>query len=129
MDTPEGFAAFADTGAVRVISPEGVVMRVRTVANEPEQSLGFWSEALELQLTESGYLLVDKAEMTMGTEDGVLMEWLAPVGEEDWIYVTGISVVDTLIAVVEAAGPVDQFAEYRQEIRRALESLRVESDP
>ena len=126
MDTPEGFAAFSDTDVVRAISPEGVLVRARTVPNDPAQSLEFWAEALERQLTESGYLLVDKSNFTIHAGEGVLMEWLAPVSEDDWIYLTAISVVDSQITVVEAAGPTDDYDTYRAAIRKSLESLRIE---
>ncbi len=127
MDTPEGFAAFSDTDVVRAISPEGVLVRARTVPNDPAQSLEFWAEALERQLTESGYLLVEKSNFTIGAGEGVLMEWLAPVSEDDWIYLTAISVVDSQITVVEAAGPTDDYAIYSAAIRKSLESLRIET--
>ena len=126
MDTPDGFAAFSDTDVVRAISPEGVLIRARTVPNDPAQSLEFWAEALERQLTESGYLLVEKSDFTIDADDGVLMEWLAPVSEDDWIYLTAISIVESQIAVVEAAGPTDHYDTYRTAIRKSLESLRIE---
>lgn len=127
METPEGFAAYSHGDAVRVISPEGVVLRVRTVENTPPQNLAFWAEALERQMVDSGYLLIDRSDVTTLSGDAVLLEWLAPVSDDDWIYLTAISVVDSLIAVVEAAGPSSQYATYRQDIRRSLESLRVEA--
>ena len=55
------------------------------------------------------------------------MEWLAPVSEDDWIYLTAIGVMDTQIAIVEAAGPTDLYEVYRLDIRESLESLRVET--
>ena len=127
MDTPEGFAAFSDTDVVRVISPEGVLVRARTVPNDPAQSLEFWAEALERQLTESGYLLVEQSDFTIDATDGVLMEWLAPVSEDDWIYLTAISVMDSQITIVEAAGPTDHYETYSDAIRKSLESLRIET--
>ena len=127
LDTPKGFAEYSDSGAVRMISPEGVVLRVRTVPNDPVQSLEFWSEALERHLTESGYLLIDRTDLTTASGEAVLMEWLAPVSEDDWIYLTAIGVMDTQIAIVEAAGPTDLYEVYRLDIRESLESLRVET--
>jgi hypothetical protein len=57
----------------------------------------------------------------------MLLEWLAPVSEDDWIYLTGICVVDARIAVVEAAGPTQLFEIYRDEIRESLLTLRLTS--
>jgi hypothetical protein len=127
MDTPDGFAAFSDPEQVRAISPEGVIIRARTVPNDPAQSLEFWAEALERQLTESGYLLVADSDFSIESGDGVLLEWLAPVSEDDWIYLTAIAVVDNFIAIVEAAGPAGQYEVYRSAIRESLNSLRIET--
>jgi len=127
MDTPDGFAAFSDTDVVRAISPEGVLVRARIVPNDPAQSLEFWAEVLERQLAESGYLFVRKSDFSMEAGDGALMEWLAPVGEDDWIYLTAISVVDSQIVIVEAAGPTDLYEIYNTAIRESLESLRIET--
>jgi len=127
MDTPDGFAAFSDTDVVRAISPEGVLVRARTVPNDPAQSLEFWAEVLERQLTESGYLLVGKSDFSMEAGDGVLMEWLAPVSQDDWIYLTAISVVDSQIVIVEAAGPTELYEIYSTAIRESLESLHIET--
>lgn len=128
MDSPEGFARFSDTEEVRAISPEGVLVRARLVDNDPAQSIEFWAQALERQLADSGYLLVDSADFTADGEDGRLMEWLAPVAEDDWIYLTAIAVLGEKIAVVEAAGPAGQYQEYRSAIRDSLRTLRLEND-
>ncbi|TFH06166.1 MAG: hypothetical protein E4H09_00785 [Spirochaetales bacterium] len=42
IETPEGFARFEDVGEPSVISPDGVVLRIRTVPNKPSQNLEFW---------------------------------------------------------------------------------------
>ena len=127
MESPSGFATFSDTDVVRAISPEGVLVRARSVSNDPPQSMEFWAEALERQLTDSGYQLVERSRLSMDSQDGILLEWLAPVSEDDWIYLTAISVAGEQIAIVEAAGPADQYGAYRDAILQSLGTLRVES--
>lgn len=126
MEAPEGFALYDDQETVRAVSPEGVLVRARSVENEPRQDLEFWAEALERQLTESGYLLIERTTFDGESGPGVLMEWLAPVNEADWIYLTAISVVDARIAIVESAGPADHYQEYRDAIRRSLRTLSLD---
>jgi hypothetical protein len=127
METPSGFAAFDDEDVVRAISPEGVLVRARTVENDPPQTLDFWAEALERQLTESGYLLVDRSSFESGAGPGVLLEWLAPVNADDWMYLTALAVSETSIAIVESAGPSDEYGKYRDAIRESLETLALGS--
>lgn len=125
MDEPDGFAAFGVEQDFRAMSPEGVVVRTRSVANEPAQTLSFWAELLERHLTDSGYLMIERAEFSTDDNNGVLFEWLAPVREDDWIFLTAIVVRDDTIAIVEAAGPTDLYQEYRNDIRQSLSSLAV----
>ena len=39
VETPEGFAKSETSDRFRAISPEGVVLRIRSVRNEPRQNL------------------------------------------------------------------------------------------
>lgn len=125
MDAPDGFASFGVDRDFRAMSPEGVVVRTRSVANEPAQTLSFWAELLERHLTDSGYLLIERSEFSTDDNTGVVLEWLAPVREDDWIFLTAIVVRDDTIAIVEAAGPTHLFEEYRNDIHQSLSSLAV----
>lgn len=125
MDTPEGFAAFSEDEAVRAISPEGVLVRVRSVENEPEQSLEFWAEVLERQLLESGYLFVERGEFAAVAGPGIYLEWLAPVGADDYIYLTGLSVHEGEIVIVEAAGEANEYQRHRSRLIESLESISI----
>lgn len=123
VETPDGFAAFSAEREPAGLSPEGVGFRVRAVANEPEQSLGFWSEALERHLVESGYLPRDRREFTSPAGDGVALEWIAPVGDADWAYLTAIVVAGDAILLAEAAGPVELYDRHRPALDEALGSM------
>ncbi|MCK5737280.1 MAG: DUF4349 domain-containing protein, partial [Spirochaetaceae bacterium] len=56
---PEGFALIDKSPDFLAISPEGVRLRVRKVKNYPEQSIAFWSETLDKELSKRGYIPVE----------------------------------------------------------------------
>ena len=125
LDTPRGFAAYDTQSTWKAVSPEGVVVRVRLVENEPPQSLQFWAEALKVQLEKSGYTLTGEESLETKSGDAVLLEWAAPVGEDDWIYLTALTVVVEGIAICEAAGEFELYRSHRQAILDSLSTLVI----
>lgn len=123
---PSGFAVYDDPRIVRAVSPEGVRFHVRYEAHEPVQSLSFWREALRRHLDRSGYGLLAEEEFSAVSGDGVLFEWVAPVGAEDWVYLTAVVPSGDKLIVAEAAGPATLYRERRGEIRESLESIGSE---
>jgi hypothetical protein len=124
MERPAGFALF-EGEPYRAVSPEGVALGVRVVPNEPEQDLGFWAEALKVHLAASGYRLLDEEKFSARVGDGVLYEWVAPLGGEDWVYLTAVAVAGRDIALVEAAGPFGYYKEHRAAVLASLASLNL----
>lgn len=124
---PEGFAELEGRGLTyRAVSPEGVRYRVRVLANRPAKELAFWSEALRSQLVKEGYRPNGEAmEFDSGGRTGVLYEWAAPYGNESYLYLTALVVSKRRIALAEAAAPYPLFVQYREALRRSLESLRL----
>lgn len=132
VDPPDGFAQFPDrdsagrrTSAL-AISPEGVGFEVRATDNDPQQSLAFWTEALERHMLDSGYLLYERHEFSAPAGDGGAYEWLAPVGADDWIYLTAIVVTEQTIVIAEAAGPYEFYRAHREAILGSLETIAVD---
>ena len=123
---PVGFAVYDEAEVVRAVSPEGVRFRVHYEPHEPEQSLEFWQEALRRHLERSGYGLLSEATFSAVSGDGVLFEWVAPVGAEDWVYLTAVVPAGDRLIVAEAAGPAELYRERREEIRESLESIGSE---
>jgi hypothetical protein len=126
LEQPAGFAEYSSRDDYRAVSPEGVVLRVRLVKNDPAQSLEFWTEALATQLTRSGYSLLAQEPLKTPAGDGMLIEWTAPVGEEQWVYLTGIAVSGSHIAIAEAAGEYSSYKKHREAIVASLRSLKLE---
>jgi hypothetical protein len=96
---------------------------VRYVENEPEQSLEFWREALRQHMEAAGYALVEERDLRAPAGNGALFEWVAPVGEEEWIYLTAVVHAGSRLAVAEAAGPSKQYRAYREDLHRSLETI------
>ncbi|MCF7929719.1 MAG: hypothetical protein K9L68_13735 [Spirochaetales bacterium] len=127
---PKGFAVAEENGNLETnpfvaVSPEGVVYRVRMVANEPEQDLDFWAEALERRLGLRGYVPVESGSMGKGQDRPALSwyEWSAPYGGEAYRYLTALSIKGDRILVVEAAGKRQDFLEYRSSVMDALSGI------
>lgn len=125
MDAPSGFAVFEDREDFVSTSPEGVVVRARVEENAPAQDLEFWREALSRNMIESGYLLINEGVFDGEVGEGAYFEWLAPVGEADWVYLTAIAVNEDVIAVVEGAGPHEYYTKHQDAILSSLETLRL----
>ncbi len=123
---PAGFAVYDEAEVVRAVSPEGVRFRVHYEDHEPEQSLEFWKEALRRHLDRSGYGLLSEAEFSSPAGDGVFFEWVAPVGAEDWVYLTAVVPAGDRLIVAEAAGAAELYRERREAIRESLESIGSE---
>jgi hypothetical protein len=125
FEVPDGFARFDEERVQSAISPEGVRMSARTTENDPPQSLEFWSTAVERHMRQSGYYLLDDGEFSSGEIAGRYYEWLAPLGSDEWVYLTAFCVDGDAIAIVEAAGPYEYYDRYRDDIRSALGSVAI----
>jgi hypothetical protein len=124
MSAPEGFAPIPDRRAFRAVSPEGVRFRMRTVENDPEQSLEFWSKALRSHLEKEGYPSSgEPTTFSAGEQDGVAFEWVMPYANETWSYLTAIVVSGGRIYIAEAAGEYQLYQSYRQAILDSLSTL------
>ena len=68
-------------------------------------------------------LFRSEEEFSSPAGDGRSFEWIAPVGEDDWVYLTAIVVADDEILIAEAAGPVEIYEARRSAITAALETI------
>ncbi|MDY7028257.1 MAG: hypothetical protein SVR04_08180 [Spirochaetota bacterium] len=123
VDAPEGFAGYDRQSDFLAVSPEGVRFKVRYEKNEPKQDLEFWKEALEIHMDGSGYEKLSGDTFKTADGEGVYFEWVAPVGQEDWIYLTAVMVHDEWIAVAEAAGSFPVYKKYRDRLMKSLKTI------
>jgi hypothetical protein len=124
LKKPAGFAEERKGAAYFAISPEGILFKVRTVRNYPEKNLDFWSRAMKKHLTEEGYQFIKEDTFEM-KKPGVLFEWGAPYGRENYIYLTGIIVSGGRIAVAEAACEFSLFAANKDSLFESFKSIVV----
>ena len=130
VQKPEGFAEVLPWQVAatqyKAVSPEGMIYRVRTVKNYPEQTLEFWAQALQNHLEKEGYRSVSDGR-SFETEDnsGRIFEWAMPYGNESYIYLTAIVVSEKRIAVAEAAAEHTIYYQYREALLESLASITI----
>lgn len=127
-EKPSGFAEFSATTDYGAISPEGVALRIRSIENEPLQTLEFWSEALKVHLLKSGYALLSEDGFSAPVGEGTYFEWIAPVEGEDWVFLTALAVSDSDIILAEAAGEYQLYQEYRDALMESISTIRLEKN-
>ncbi len=127
VQAPSGFAEEEGREVYRAVSPEGLLYRVRTVANSPRKDLSFWSEALRHHLSQEGYRAIGGQQRFSGAGEGVFYEWAIPYGNQDAIYLTALLVFGDRIVIAEAGGEHTVYREYREKLIESLESIRLGS--
>ncbi len=128
MEDPEGFAPLKQkgSGVYRAVSPEGMVLTVRTVKPEPEKELDFWKETLYHQLEKEGYEQVgDEQQFETKNSTGVLYLWGLRYGGTDYLYVTAIVEAGKKLLVAESAAEAQVFQKYRESIEKSLSSISI----
>jgi hypothetical protein len=77
-------------------------------------------------MEQAGYIRAAEGSFSSLMGSGVFYEWVAPVGRQDWVYLTAIAVDEQTIAIVEAAARAELYAKHRSAIRESLGSLALE---
>ncbi|MBN2444697.1 MAG: hypothetical protein JXJ04_25300 [Spirochaetales bacterium] len=125
VEKPGGFADKLMYNEYNAISPEGVLYRVRYVKNYPEKDIMFWQKAVKLHLEKEGYDYLTETEFDAKGKKGILFEWGAPYGHENYIYMTAIIVSGKKIAIAEAAGEFTLYQEYKDELLKSVKTITV----
>ncbi|MCP4745805.1 MAG: hypothetical protein GY874_06630 [Desulfobacteraceae bacterium] len=121
---PEGFAQYEKVKDIKAISPDGVMYRVRVEDNKPYAELSFWKEAYKNRMIETGYTFLRESDIkTKKVLKGYLLELTAPVGLQDYTYLTVVFVRDKELIIVEAAGEVLKLKDRRDAIIKAIRNL------
>ncbi len=125
MDAPDGFVKYTKGhGNFAWTTADGVRVKARDVKNEPKAELPFWTDATQRHLTARGY--TKKAERcftTLAGANGCTLEWLAPRGNEDWVFAVTIFVTGDRVTLVEAAGPYARYVAVEAKLAKALETF------
>ncbi|MFT5683994.1 MAG: hypothetical protein ACI8RZ_004929 [Myxococcota bacterium] len=118
--TPDGFAPYKIRREHRAVSPDDVMFRVRAERHKPKADLDFWEEAVLKRMTEAGYRSVKKQRVTIDGQPGVLLEYTAPYGTDDYTYLLGFTIQGGKVIVFESAGEISRFEARRGEILAAF---------
>ncbi|HEX2736167.1 MAG TPA: hypothetical protein VHM70_31415 [Polyangiaceae bacterium] len=126
MQMPTSFRAYDESRPLKGITPDGVMLKVRTVDNYPKGSLEFWTEAMSEHLVRQGYALSSKrCFKTASSLAGCRLDFLLPHGSQDWVLSETVFVDADNIHLVEAAGPYDRFSKFDQELQQALLTFKL----
>lgn len=114
LPLPEGFALSGERPWYRAVSPEGVQIRLKSVANYPEQTQDFWSKALFTTLEGLGYIsLNDQRDYSPDDETAFqIRRWGVPYGRRDYIYLTGLRLNRGKLEILEIAGEAEYMENY-----------------
>ncbi|MCU0664579.1 MAG: hypothetical protein MUC50_19920 [Myxococcota bacterium] len=121
MSLPPSFKKFEDTRDFKLVSADGVMVKVREEKNYPEAELEFWVDAMKKHLDERGYTFKDqRAFDTTSGHKACTLSFVLPHGAQDWVMSETIIVIDDRLVLVEAAAPFERFSAVEQELRKAL---------
>jgi hypothetical protein len=117
-----GFALVSDRNEEHVfVSPEGFYCRFHEEENYPKKGVRFWRDALANKMNAAGYTPLFEERLAAGGPGACYCEWGAPLGSQDYVYATVLSVKGDRLFIGEAAGEISLFAKYRQPI---IDSVR-----
>ncbi|MBX3190170.1 MAG: serine/threonine protein kinase [Labilithrix sp.] len=114
----------------RATTPEGVVVAVRVVEDETRGDLGFWTQAVTLQLRDiSGYALLESADTTSldGTK-GRLLKFGHDEDDKPYVYWVAIFAAQGRLFFVEAGGARELFERARPNVEWTMKTVRVRCD-
>lgn len=122
MTDPPSFKRFPGEDGLRMITADGVMLKVREVENYPLADLAFWVDAMRRHLEQQGYALQGEPRLfdTKAGRKGARLVFVVPRGQEDWVLGETVFVVGERIVLVETAGPYELHAPLEKEIDEAL---------
>ena len=117
---PEGFSAWKKRSRFRAVTPDGVMLRVRSEKHEPKGELDFWKAAMRERMVAAGYQVASEAEISASGVPGALIELRAPQGEQDWTYLVAVFPVGGKLVIAEAAAEITQMEPRKAAILDAI---------
>jgi hypothetical protein len=126
MDRPHAFREYTESHDLRLITADGIMLKVRKTDNYPKATLGFWADAMNTHLQEQGYAAKSKqCFKTASGLDGCTLDFLVPHGAQDWVLSETLFVVDDDIYLVEVAGPYDRYAKIERQLAQSYKTFRM----
>lgn len=111
----------------RATTPEGVVVGIRVVEDEKRGDLGFWTQAMTLQLRDvTGYALLESADVVSGDgTKGRLLKFGHDEDDKPYVYWVAIFPAQSRLFLVEAGGAKDLFERARPNVEWTMKSVHV----
>ena len=138
LETPDHFVRLNEgeysSYKMRATNADGVVLGVRTIANDPEGDLGFWTKAVRDRLqTVSGYALLDEQEVTSANgRAGRRLAFGRDQGSQSYLYWVTLYVSARnlfwpgTITLIEAGGEKEKFQAAESAVEGALKGAVVD---
>ena len=111
----------------RATTPEGVVVGIRVVEDEKRGDLGFWTQAITLQLRDvSGYALLESADTASadGTK-GRLLKFGHDEDDKPYVYWVSLFLAQDRLFIVEAGGQKEIFERAKPSIEWTMKNIAV----
>ena len=111
----------------RATTPEGVVVGIRVVEDEKRGDLGFWTQAMTLQLRDvTGYALLESVDTASadGTP-GKLLKFGHDEDNKPYVYWVAIFAAQGRLFVVEAGGQKDLFERAKPNVEWTMKNVTV----
>jgi hypothetical protein len=130
LQAPDDFAELgagkSKTYDWRAASAHGVVLAVRTEANEPRANVEFWADAIDVRMREGGYAA--EAKKNVVSASGLQGKQLRYSREDDrrvYRYWLTVFATGDRVYVIEAGGDKESFDPAEKIVERAVLSLRA----
>jgi hypothetical protein len=133
IDTPKGYGKLEDAGeyVYRAVSPKGCGFTVKSVKNEGNCDLDFWTDCVKNQMVKTkGYEFIEPAA-DWATDSGLKgREMIFRVRREDkeFLYLAAVimrpGIVWNALYIVEAGGEKSIVSPDLENIRKALKTIR-----
>jgi hypothetical protein len=114
----------------RAMTPEGVVMAVRTIDTDGRGDLDFWTRTVALRMRQmNGYALLGESDVKSrdGTP-GHELRFGHDDGGKPYAYTVRLFVAQSRLFIVEAGGPSAEVARYAPSLDWMQSSLKVACD-
>ena len=128
LETPSGFATLDsnDAYSYRATDAKGVVLAVRTEANEVKGNTDFWADLVDIRLREKGYAFesAQPAKTKAGLSGRQLRYLIEREGRTQRYWVT-VFATPKKVVLVEAGGDKEAFDGATAMVTSAVESLEL----
>lgn len=128
LQAPDGFAQLEGQKSYewRAASAQGVVLAVRTEANEPRANVDFWTDAIDLRLRRQGYAAEARKDVKSSNgADGKQLRYSRVEDGRTYRYWLTVFVTSDRVYVVEAGGDKDSFDPAEKTVERAVLTVRA----